>query len=205
MRDRHLTACHECDLLQRIPVVRPGGAARCGRCDAVLSRVVAHTFERTAALAFAALILLVVANVFPLLTLEIQGRLTETTILTGAMNLWHQDAAWLAGLVFFTTFLAPALHILLLLVVVVPLGRGRRPFGGRTLFRWLQHIRPWSMAEVFMLGVLVSMVKLADLAVIVPGIALWAFAALIPLLAATMVTLDVEQTWRALAPEVPEP
>ena len=49
------------------------------------------------------------------------------------------------------------------------------------------------------------MVKLADLAVIVPGIALWAFAALIPVLAASMVTLDAEETWRTLAPEVPEP
>lgn len=205
MRGSHLIACHDCDLLQQVPTVPAGGAARCGRCDAVLTRVIPRTFERTAALGLAALILLIVANVFPLLTLEIQGRLTHMSIVAGAWNLWLQGAGWLAGLVFVTTLIAPALHVGLLLWVVLPLAGGRRGPAGARAFRWLQSIRPWSMAEVFMLGVLVSMVKLADLAVIVPGIALWAFAALIPVLAASMVTLDAEETWRTLAPEVPEP
>ncbi|MEZ4466226.1 MAG: paraquat-inducible protein A [bacterium] len=104
-------------------------------------------------------------------------------------------------MVFLTTLLAPALHVRCCSGWSCP--DARPPLArGAQAFRFLQSIRPWSMAEVFMLGVLVSMVKLADLAVIVPGIALWAFAALIPVLAASMVTLDAEETWRTLAPEV---
>lgn len=195
-------ACHDCDLLQRIPPVPAGGAARCPRCRALLSRSIDRSFERTTALGLAALILFVVANAFPFLTLEIQGRMSGTTIIGGTVTLWRQGSMGLAGLVFATTFIAPLLHISLLLWVVAPLSVGRIPPFGRRVMRWLTHIRPWSMAEVFMLGVLVSMVKLADMAAIVPGIALWAFAAMIPVLAGSMVTLDTDLTWRSLAPEV---
>ena len=163
------------------------------------------SFERTAALGFAALTLLVVANVFPFLTLDIQGTLKQTTIIQGAHTLWLQGSRGLAGLVFATTFLAPLFHIVLLLWVVVPLWMKRRPYAGRRVLRLLDRIRPWSMAEVFMLGVLVSMVKLADLAEIIPGIALWAFVALIPVLTASLVTLDDDLAWRRIAPNIPVP
>ena len=195
-------ACHDCDLLQSIPPVPAGGAARCPRCRAVLARSIDRSFERTTALGIAALILFVVANVFPFLTLEIQGRLSSTTIIGGTATLWRQGSMGLAALVFATTVIAPLLHITLLLWVVGPLSVGRLPFQGRRVMRWLAHIRPWSMAEVFMLGVLVSMVKLADMASIVPGIALWAFAAMIPVLAGSMVTLDTDLAWQSLAPDV---
>ncbi len=196
-----LVACHDCDLLQRIPPIPVGGAARCPRCNAVLARVPHNSLERTAALAIAALFLFVGANVFPLLTLDISGRLTDASIITGTHTLWVQGSRGVAALVFLTAVAAPLMHILMLLYVVVPLWLSIRPPYGVRVFRFLQRIRPWSMAEVFMLGVLVSMVKLADLAEIVPGIALWSFTLLIPILTATMVTLDDHLTWERLAPE----
>jgi paraquat-inducible protein A len=47
---------------------------------------------------------------------------------------------------------------------------------------------------VFMLGVLVSLVKLSDLGTIVPGVALWAFGALTVLLAAILM-FDPRHLW----------
>ena len=63
----------------------------------------------------------------------------------------------------------------------------------------MQTVRPWGMVEVFMLGVLVSLVKLAHLAGIVPGIALWAFAALMFVMAAIASVLDPRDLWARVA------
>lgn len=196
----HTVACHECDLLVRIPRVPPGGGARCPRCNCQLARGIRNSLERTSALALAGLVLFITANTLPFLTLEVQGTLIQTTIMGGAKTLYEQGSEGVAGLVTLTAVFAPLLHIGLVLYVVFPLMLGRRPALGLSAMRLLHAIRPWSMAEVFMIGVLVSMVKLADLASIVPGFALWSFAAMIPVLAGSMVTLDTELVWHELAP-----
>lgn len=198
----HRVACPDCDLPLKLPRVPVGGSARCPRCDARLSRAPHRAIERTAALALAALFLLVAANAFPFLTLDIKGRQTEATLFEGVRTLWAQGMPFLSLLVLATIIVAPLLHVGLLLYLLVPLGRGRRPPGGSRAFAVLHHIRPWSMAEVFMLGVLVSMTKLAGLATIEPGVALWAFSLLILVIAATLATLDEEEVWARLAPDL---
>ena len=132
-----LVACHECDLLERVPPLKPGAVARCTRCGGLLARAPRRSLERTAALGFAALILFCVANIFPFLSLKAQGKATEMTIIAGAGELWRQGGPELAALVLGTTVLGPALHIGLMLWVVVPLTLGARPAGGVRAFRWL--------------------------------------------------------------------
>ena len=67
-----------------------------------------------------------------------------------------------------------------------------------TAFRWVELAGNWSMMEVFLIGVLVSLVKLMDMADIIPGMAIWAFALLIPILAAATTILDPEEVWEML-------
>jgi paraquat-inducible protein A len=66
------------------------------------------------------------------------------------------------------------------------------------VFRLLRRFQAWSMMEVFMLGILVSLVKLADMAKIVPGIALWSFVLLIPVVAGATSSLDPQSVWRRI-------
>jgi paraquat-inducible protein A len=194
----HLVACHDCDLLIELPPLADRAAARCPRCQYVIARGAHETIERTVALTVAALILFVAANAFPLLTMRASGNETEATILSGSRILWDQDNGGLAALVLLTTFVAPLAHALAMLYVLVPLGFGLRAPAAADVFRWMGHVRVWSMAEVFVLGVLVSLVKLADMAEIVPGIALWALGLLIPTLTAAMATLDPDEVWDRL-------
>jgi paraquat-inducible protein A len=63
------------------------------------------------------------------------------------------------------------------------------------IFRFVQRLHPWSMMEVFMLGILVSIVKLAGMASMVPGISLFAFLVLIFVLAGSMASLDPHLIW----------
>lgn len=193
-----LVACHDCDLLVKIPPVPEGRTARCPRCRADLARGAPRTVERATALALATLVLLACANAFPFLRLEVQGRFTDATIPSSIVTLWQQDLPGLALIVLVTTLLAPLAQLTLLLYVLVPLGLGRVPPGAAPMLRALSRLRPWSMSEVFLLGVLVSMVKLADMADIVPGVALWTFGVMIATLTATLSVLDPPTVWARL-------
>lgn len=191
-------ACPDCDLLHRAARVPTGGDARCRRCGALLYRERAEPVDRTLALALAAAVLFVVANLLPFLAFEMQGRVTETTLASGVEQLWQEGHGLLAAVVFGTAIGAPGLEIGLLLYVLLPLRVGRRPPQLARAFRLLRRVQPWSMMEVFLIGILVSLVKLADLATLIPGLALVAFGLLIPALAGAAETLDPRAVWGAV-------
>lgn len=183
------------------PPVPDGGAAYCARCGGLLFRRHSQTVEVCFALVTAAAILFVVANAYPFLAFEIQGQHTETTLVHGVAALLDQGERGVAGLVLLTAIASPGLEIGLLLYVLAPVYFRFRLPGMAIAFRWVERFRPWSMMEVFLIGILVAGVKLADLADIVPGIALYAFGLLIPILAAASNFLDAELVWRRVAGE----
>jgi paraquat-inducible protein A len=150
------------------------------------------------ALTVAGLILFVVANSFPFLGFKIQAQVHETLLITGVQELYHQGMWILATVVLLTTIVLPAAQMLGLLYMLVPLRLNRIPWKLKEVFRFIQSLRPWAMMEVFMLGILVSIVKLAKMATIVPGIAAFAFMALIFILAASMAVLDPHAVWERI-------
>jgi paraquat-inducible protein A len=190
-----LIACHECDLLQRIPRQRQGGKAYCRRCNALLHRSVRDSLDRTLALTFAGLVLFIVANAFPFLSFKMEGQVTQTTLATGVLDLYRQGMWEIALLVLLTSMLVPLLQLLLLIYILLPLKFNRTPWQLASVFRLLQNLGPWGMMEVFMLGILVSVVKLLEMAQIIPGLALWSFALLIFVLAGAAAALDPEIVW----------
>jgi len=195
MSDAHLMACHDCDLLHRIPAVPEGMTASCCRCGAALAKPKRDSVERSLALAFAGLVLFLLANSFPFLGFKVQGQVRETLLLTGIRQLYMQEMQGVAVLVLITTVLAPLAQLLSLLYILLPLKLNRQAPGMFHVFRWLRSIEPWSMMEVFMVGILVSVVKLAKMAQIIPGIAAFCFMALIFVMAACMASLDSHEIW----------
>lgn len=190
-----LLACHECDLLQRqIPPGR-GGIVTCGRCGAVLMRNRLAGNDRALALIAAALILLILANAFPIVGIEAEGLRNATTLMGAVHTLWQEDMWFVALLVGLTTVVLPAFELVAMIFILASLRRDVVPAVLPLLMRMVQAVRPWGMVEVFMLGVLVSVVKLAHLASIVPGIALWAFAGLMLLLSAAAASFNAEAVW----------
>ncbi|MCF7983839.1 MAG: paraquat-inducible protein A [Thiohalocapsa sp.] len=204
MSDDALTLCDECDLLQRNPPLPEGGSSHCIRCGHLLHRHRPDSLNRTLALTLAGLVLFVIANSYPFLSFQMQGQVTETTLITGVKDLTEQGKGEVAAVVLFTAILAPGLQLLLLLVVLLPLKLGKAlPPGFPTLFRWFKTLLPWGMMDVFMIGILVSVVKLTDMATIVPGTSLYAFVVLIFVLAAAQAALDPDIVW-ARVPLAPE-
>jgi paraquat-inducible protein A len=195
MTPERWVACHDCDLLHRLGEIPEGAAARCRRCGGLLRKRRPRSIERTLALLVGAAVLFVVANTFPFLSFDMKGQETQTTLITGVTDLWQQDMPEVAGLVLLTIFLAPLLQIAILLYVLLPLQWNRVPWQMAQAFRLLRRVEPWSMMEVFIIGILVAIVKLMDMAQIVPGLALWAFVMLFLLISGAVASLDPDAVW----------
>ncbi len=196
--DPRLVACLHCDLLQRLPDLAPGASARCPRCDKELWRRREDSLNRTLALTLAAAMLYVVANSVPMLGLTIVGRAASTTVIGGAEHLWENGQQIVGVLVLFTAVIAPALQIGLMLAIVLGAFRERPRRWVGTLLRHHPTSKIWSMIEVMMLGVLVALVKIADYATVIPGVALFMLGALVFILAGMQTSFDPREVWERI-------
>jgi paraquat-inducible protein A len=196
--DSAILACPDCDLLQVLPEVHPGGRARCVRCGRTLATRIRNPIERPLALTLAALLVLVVANAAPLMGLSVVGREASTTIIGGAYQMWIEGQELTALIVLFCAVIAPAAYILFSLVVLLAATRPPAPRWVGEMLRWADGMQPWSMVEVMMLGILVSLVKIAELAKVEPGIGMYAVGILMLLLPAIQVSLDPDEIWARL-------
>ncbi len=196
---RDLLACPECDLLQRQPSDHPQARLRCRRCGCILLHHERELVEVPLALGITALILFILSNSYPLLHFGLHGHQDATYLLAGIRELFAQDRPLLAGVVLFTTVVTPALHIGLLIYLYLPLALGQRPPGFVTALRLVQAVLPWSMLEIYLLGVLVAGVKLAEQATIQPGPAAWALGLLVLVLAAASARVHPRRLWERVA------
>lgn len=190
-----LIACHECDLLHSIKPVPAGGKALCTRCGAFLYQNIPKSIERALALNLAAFMLLIIANVFPFISLKTSGRIEETVLLSSVLTFYRQGMGELGVLVFLTSFLFPFLSITGMLYILFPLKFGTQPWGMASVYRLVKAVTPWSLLGVFMLGLLLAIVKLRDLATVIPGMALYSFAVLLVISSAANTNLDASVIW----------
>jgi paraquat-inducible protein A len=191
-----IVACRECDLLQRVPPLPTGGKARCPRCGFTLAARPTDPIDRPLALTITAAIVLVVANSAPLMDLSAVGRHASTTIAGGVYEMWVRGEPVTAAIVAFCAVVAPACFVLFMLAVLLAARRPPAPHWAGELLRWGLHMQPWSMFEVMLLGILVALIKIAELATVEPGIGLYAIGALVVLIPAITVTFDPREVWR---------
>jgi paraquat-inducible protein A len=188
--------CHACDLVHRLDAIADKARVRCIRCQAELYRTNSASVDTAIALAVSALVLLMLSNAYPLVELQLNGSNRATTLVGAALGLYSQGYALIAALVLLTTVLIPLFQIVSLLYVLLPLRMNRRAPGQNELFRTLTHLRPWAMSEVFMLGAVVALVKLAAMAQVIPGVALFSYGMLMLILSALTSVTPTEQFWR---------
>jgi paraquat-inducible protein A len=187
--------CPACDLAHRVAAVRPQ-RIRCVRCRAVLQHFAGGSIDSAIALGVTALILFIFSNIYPLVAMNFNGTTRAATLIDATLGFYRQGHPTLAAIVFTTTFFGPLFQITALLYLLVPLRGGRSAPAAGNVFRFLTHVRPWSLVEVFMLGTVVALVRLAKFAQVLPGVALWSYALLMLTLAALTYYTSPEQFWR---------
>ena len=195
MKTNNLVACPECDALQRAVPLVPHGEAVCMRCGAELFRNKPGSLDRTLALMISAAIVFVGANTFPLMEIEAQGLRSQTTLFGTVMAL--QETGWplIALLVLATTIVVPGLQLGFSLALLVPLKLGHVPHRLGWLSRALDMAWPWGMVEVFLLGAMVSLVKLTKIASVDTGAALYLIGAYSFLISAAVAAFDDRAFW----------
>jgi paraquat-inducible protein A len=189
-------ACPECDLLQRIPELAPGSKARCPRCARTIASRLADPIDRPLALTITALIALIIANTAPLMGLSAVGRSASTTIIGGAYQMWVEGQELTALIVAFCALIAPAGYLLFMLAVLLAARWPPAPQWIGEMLRGADSMAPWSMTEVMLLGILVALIKIAELATVTAGIGMYAVGTLVLLFPAIAVTFDPEEIWQ---------
>lgn len=194
---RH-AACHFCDTLHDASPVAEGIAARCARCGAMLYQNRPASLARASAFSLAAIFLMVLVHVFPFLTMDAASLRRNLTLIGASTALMDEDAPILGFSILLFTVVAPLVLAGGMIYVCAPLMLGRAAPGARTVAKWMYRCEPWNMVEVFLLGVLVSLLKLAKVADVEFGYGFWAFAGVMLCLAAAVAGIDREELWDRL-------
>jgi paraquat-inducible protein A len=192
-----ILACETCGLTQRVEDVAPGMSAECIRCGSTIVSRPASGPDVTLALTLAALVLDVPANIYPILTMNMYGAYSENTVWDGVVNLIRYNEYLVAAIVFLASIVIPLMKLLglLFLVASVKWGGGRRLRGRTHIFKFIDAIGPWAMLDVFLLAVLVALVKLGDLARVIPGPGLIAFTCVVVLTMLASQSFDPKLIW----------
>lgn len=178
--------------------MKRGHVAECPRCAAVLHRARSEPSRRSLALTLSGLALFVVAVGAPFLSFDLSGQVRDTT-LAGMPSAFEAEGFWeLDILVLTTTVLAPGAMLVMTLMLLIGIRLQRPPVWLPRIARWRAILRPWSMTEVFLLGVFVAYSRLAALATVEVGAALYALGGLMLMTIAAEALLDAETLWETL-------
>jgi paraquat-inducible protein A len=206
-----IVACPDCDALQVAAadgraVARGhrdddrGDGAFCFRCGAVLVRRGGRGLRLPLAYAAAALPLLAAVHVFPAIRIDGPGAQVEATVLGAAMDLFVRRAPAIGALIFVTTVVLPALHLVGLSYLLLARAAARRrgwPAVG-AVFRLVRAIRPWAALEILLLALLVTSAKLSQLVAVAPGAGLWCLMGFLVLERAASTSFDPRRFWQRI-------
>jgi paraquat-inducible protein A len=190
--------CQHCGELLRRVEATDDQILLCSNCQMPLPLGKTAWVQPATALSVAAVVLFIICNSFDFLSLKLVSFEQSASILSGVAALLAHDQWLLAALVFSTIFLFPLLEISALLYLLVPFQLNKKLPGQIAVLRWLIRAQPWSMLEIFLLAILVTSVKLGDMASLVPGISMYAFFSLVPILTITYAVIDRQSLWSFL-------
>lgn len=191
-------ACPDCGLTQQLPRVVPGLVVECRRCRRLLARPVVGGNVRSLGLMIAALLTWVPACIGTLMVVSFSGATRATGLSTGVTALWVGGLPALAVVVGTFSILVPWLYLALLLCVLMGVPASARPLTGGRQFRWVMHLRPWMMLEVYLLGCCVAYSRIRLVANVSIGICGWCLVGATLLMLLALAELDERRIWQSL-------
>jgi paraquat-inducible protein A len=198
-----IVSCHECAHLVHLPAIPNKHKALCPRCGFNLTTQRENALQWVCALAITALILLIASLPFQFLSFSAGGQTQNINILAGIKVLFTENYALLGLLQAIAILILPALILCAVILLLVPLQFGIViPKAGK-IAKLVFCLLPWSMAEIFLIGVLVSLIKISSLADIAIGLSFYAFLLFTLSMTAMLMFLDEHQLLLAINEKIP--
>lgn len=192
------TACHSCDLMVSVARLEESQSAFCPRCGHFITRKLPDAYGRVLSFTIAGIILLIMANSYSFLSFSSTGIESVITLRQTPRAVWEYGMPGVAILVAAFIIIIPAIILVLLLLLCIPLHKGRYQPWLVPVAKWVFLTQNWSMVEVFIIGVIVSLVKIAAMATIELGISFWAYAGFSICFTLAVSSLDRYQCWERI-------
>ncbi len=194
-----LIACTVCDALHRVVDMPAGGRMRCARCGAVLLRADPRALDAILASAAAMAILVISSVFFPFLRISASGFSSSATLTDTARAFAEGLTAPLGVALILVIVVVPVVRAAALFWALLPIRLGRPPApGARKAFRLATELRPWSMAEIFIVGVAVALVKVGGMATVSFGPAFWELALVVLIVVLESSSFCEKTLWRII-------
>ncbi|HIQ27808.1 MAG TPA: paraquat-inducible protein A [Sulfurovum sp.] len=191
----NLIICHQCYTLHEEIPIKDGSKACCSTCGGILYRYDTRLIDHGLALSITGLIFFILANLFPLVQIDILGSEQFITIPKTIFSLF-ESGFYIVGIICaFLIFIFPLMIFIVNLILFTLLKFGRGDQWTKDLLILLSHITPWSMTDIFLISILVALVKLIGYAQIHMGISFWALAVFVFIDLYIVKRLHLSEVW----------
>jgi len=194
----HFTACKGCDLL--LPVVEPppGHSSICPRCGTTINRRTTHSITKTLALSITGLLLYFPAITLPLMTFDSFGFTESANIIDSIVNFYHNGYYFVSFMSLLSAIIFPFVLLSLIFILSLNLRIKRYPHNLARLFKTYLHLEEWAMVEVYLLGIMITIIKMMDHSDIHYHIGLLCFSLLVVISIAITTVIDREFFWQKI-------
>ncbi len=190
--------CPDCDLLLEATTLEAGTKIVCPRCHATLRTPVTNTVEKTMALSLTGLVLFVPAMFLPLLSFDVVGLESSGDIISSSLAMIRTGFIFTGIAVLLTSVLIPLAKLLILFTVSLQVQLQKSNRKTAIAFRLYRHLDEWGMLEVYMIGILVTIIKMMHMAKINYDAGFFCFVGLLLVTLSSSVFLDEHYFWEKI-------
>ena len=187
--------CHQCFTLQQEIPIQDGTKACCSECGGLLYRYDSKLIDHSLAWSITGVIFFALANAFPLIKIDLLGSEQFINLPKTIMSLFENGFYVVGFFCIFLIFIFPLMifFINILIFTLLKMGRGEKVT--KELLILLSHIKPWSMADIFFISILVALVKLVAFGQIHIGISFWALMAFVMIDIYISKSIQLHEIW----------
>jgi paraquat-inducible protein A len=194
----NIIICPDCDLL--LPKKNPplGYSISCPRCGKRLRKPKKNSVSKSFVLSLTGLLIYLPAILLPLMTFKSLGFSDSANVIESIVNFYKNDYYFVSLTVFLSALALPLILLTMMFVISFNLQKKRYPSYLAPLFRTYLHLEEWAMTEVYLLGIMITIIKMAESSEIVYNAGIFCFTSLVLISLAISTVMDRDYFWRLI-------
>ena len=192
------TACPDCDLLVSLAEAPPGYSIHCPRCGKTIHKTTEGSIPKTLALSIAGLLMYLPAITIPLMTFNSLGFSESANILESIINFYRNEYHFVSLMVLLSAVVFPLVLLSSIFFISLQLQLNRSSAFLARLFRLYEHLEEWAMIEVYLLGIMITIIKMSHSSDIHYNPGIFCFTTLVLITLAISTVIDRELFWQKI-------